>query len=321
QRPNIEETIELDFDLLVYITKFIKNRSKVLKSMNITEMVKEARVAIMKELEFTKEISNIEKLYDNLRDDSNVKIPKPYRDLTTSKVLVMEFIDGIKITDMERINELGLDKKKIISNLIKSIYRQILRDGFFHGDPHPANVFVLKDGRIAFLDFGMVGYMDQQNKESYIKQSIALSSGNSLDFIKVYTQNNNFDMNSLDLETLEHEIDKLTLGWFKQEIKSNGEFYYKVLMLMFQNGVGTSNQIVVLSKCLLTLSSLVRIYEVSNEESIQIFLEALGEEKVARDTIMKQGLTKYLTDFYNNGMELFVSSLGALRDFVGRREQ
>lgn len=313
QRPFIEEKMNVDFDILLYLSRFFKMGSRLLRKMNITSMIKEAKSEIMKELDYKDEIKNIERLYNNLKRDSYVKIPKPYKELSTANVLVMEFVEGIKITDFDKIDALGLDKKILITNLIKTLHKQILRDGFFHGDPHPANVFVLKDGRIAFLDFGMVGEMDDKNKEGYIQQSIALSSGESMEFIKVYTGLNNFDMNKLDLETIEHEINKLTLDWFQQKIRSNGEFYYKVIMYMFSQGVKSPHQIVVLSKCLLTLSSLVRIYDVKNEESIKIFWETIAEEEGKHAEFTNASMMTLFSEFYNKGMRMFMSNLAMLK--------
>lgn len=316
QRPDIEETINLDFDLLLYIGRFVNRSVKVPKSMDLLGMIDEIKKAILKELDFTTELNNIRTIYDNLKGDDTVKVPETYSDLTTPKLLVMEFIEGTKITDLKKIEEKGLDKNRIMTNLIRNLYRQILRDGFYHGDPHPANIFVTDEGRLAFLDFGAVGIMDEQNKRSYIEQSKALAAGDSLQFIKVYTENNDFDMNTLDIETLEHEIDKKVLSYFKQEIKSNGEFYFKVIMDMFHHGVSTPHQIAVLSRCLLSLSALIRIYDFSNEETAKIIIESIQEDEYGRKALGGGGVIGGITELYSFGMDMFTRSLSMAADII-----
>jgi ubiquinone biosynthesis protein len=316
QRPDIEEKINLDFDLLLYLGKFVNRSAKIPKSVDVIGLINEVKDAILKELDFTTELNNITTIYNNLKGDDAVKTPKAYSDFTTSKVLVMEFIDGTKITDLKTIEEKGLDKNEIMTNLIRNLYKQILRDGFYHGDPHPANVFVTDEGKLAFLDFGAVGIMDAQNKQSYIDQSKTLAAGDSLGFIKVYTDNNGFDMSTLDLETLEYEIDKKVLSYFKQEIKSNGEFYFKVIMLMFQHGVSTPHQIAVLSRCLLSLSALIRIYDFSNEDTARIIIESIKEDVLSREGLPDLGIMDGISEIYSAGMGMVSKSVSLFTDVI-----
>ena len=119
--------------------------------------------AIEKELDFTIEAQNFEKLRFNFKDIDYVRVPKVYWHMTTPKVLTMEYIDGVKITDIVQEKYKGIFKPKEVARRGAAItLKQIFEDGFFHADPHPANIFVLPPATIAMLDAGMVGYLDDK---------------------------------------------------------------------------------------------------------------------------------------------------------------
>ena len=105
---------------------------------------------------------NAEVFRDHFKNWDNIHVPKIYWNATTSKVLTMEFIHGTKVTDLERLSVVGVSAAKVNRLLIKTYLKQLLEDGFFHADPHPGNLLVMPDGRLAFFDFGMVGRITPQ---------------------------------------------------------------------------------------------------------------------------------------------------------------
>jgi serine/threonine protein kinase len=107
------------------------------------------------------EARNIEDFYQNFKDDPSVKIPLVYRDLSGPQVLVMEWIDGVRCTNPEGIKEAGIDVEAFITIGVSAALRQLLEFGLFHGDPHPGNIFAMRDGRIAYVDFGNVAELSQ----------------------------------------------------------------------------------------------------------------------------------------------------------------
>lgn len=120
------------------------------------------------ELDYTLEAMNLQDFYDNFKDDPYVKIPKCYREYSSQRVLVMEWIDGVRCTDPQGIKAAGIDVDEFIRVGVVSGLRQLLEFGLFHGDPHPGNIFALRDGRIAYVDFGNVAQLSQRNKEVLI---------------------------------------------------------------------------------------------------------------------------------------------------------
>ena len=120
-------------------------------------MLREFNQTIHEEMDYAAEGRNAETFRENFRNWNNIHVPKIYWNATTSKVLTMEFIHGTKVTDLEEQHRRNISPAKVNRLLIKTYLKQLLEDGFFHADPHPGNLLVMADGRLAFFDFGMVG--------------------------------------------------------------------------------------------------------------------------------------------------------------------
>ncbi|OGM01951.1 hypothetical protein A3K72_00080, partial [Candidatus Woesearchaeota archaeon RBG_13_36_6] len=176
KRPNINKLIYTDIHLLSYLAKLIKQHYKQ-SIVDPIEIVKEFQKYTIKELDYVREGKVIEKFYSNFKDDRITKIPKVYWDYTTNNVLTMEFIDGIKVSDIKKLDRLGYNKKKIAKNLADSLMKQVFIHGFFHADPHPGNILVLKNNSIALLDFGINGHLDEQLKDQVSEMLLAMIGG------------------------------------------------------------------------------------------------------------------------------------------------
>lgn len=164
QRPGIKKIITADLNILTVLAQLIERHIEESRLYNPLEMVDEFKKAILREIDFKIEARNIEKFRRNFKDDERVYIPEVRHNLSSNKILTMEQIEGIKINNIEEILEAGLDRKQIAVNGTEIILKQIFTHGFFHADPHPGNIFILKDKRIVFLDFGMVGRIDEETK-------------------------------------------------------------------------------------------------------------------------------------------------------------
>ena len=167
QRPNIRKVFDADISLLYYIARLAEKHFPELRNYNLVGIVKEFEDYTKDELNYFVEASNIDRFYKNFQNDPEVVIPKVYFNYTTERVLVMEFIDGVKIKDLkdEDYKNLKTTRKKVLEKINKAFLKQILEFGFFHADPHPGNILVLKNGKIAFLDFGIVGRITADLKE------------------------------------------------------------------------------------------------------------------------------------------------------------
>ncbi|GAA0172670.1 hypothetical protein LIER_26448 [Lithospermum erythrorhizon] len=168
QRPKIEPVIYRDLFLFRTLASFLNGFSLQKLGCNSELIVDEFGEKLLEELDYTLEARNIEDFVENFKNDPTVKIPRAYRQLSGSRVLVMEWIDGIRCTDPQAIKEAGIDVEGFLTVGVSAALRQLLEFGLFHGDPHPGNVFAMRDGRIAYVDFGNVAVLSQQNKEILI---------------------------------------------------------------------------------------------------------------------------------------------------------
>lgn len=156
QRPGIGQTFEEDTTLLYFIAEQIEKRSHQLKVLQPKFLVEEFEKYTKKELDFLLEAKNIDAFYQRYKYHPHIKIPKVYWDYTTSHLITMEFIDGKELASVrDKLDE--RDRKRITNILYISMLDQVIEMHVFHADPHPGNIFVLKNGKIALLDFGIVG--------------------------------------------------------------------------------------------------------------------------------------------------------------------
>ena len=165
QRPDIKELMDTDIELLHYFAELLQKHLEGLESYNLQGIVEEFRRYTLDELDYLKEGRNIDKFYKNFLNNGIVKIPKVYWDFTTKKVLVMGYIDGIPIDDKDGLKDWNCDEKIISKNLADCFLKQVFEYGFFHADPHPANIFVLPGNKIALLDYGICGSLSEELKE------------------------------------------------------------------------------------------------------------------------------------------------------------
>lgn len=157
QRPNLDAIIRGDLRILRKVAKFAERFQQLNENADWSGMLREFDVTIHEEMDYEAEGRNAERFRESFKNWANIHVPKIYWNATTSKVLTMEFIHGTKVIDLEEQARLGIAPEKVNRLLIKTYLKQLLEDGFFHADPHPGNLLVMPDGRLAFFDFGMVG--------------------------------------------------------------------------------------------------------------------------------------------------------------------
>lgn len=165
QRPGVEDQIRTDVEILGTLSRIVQDRLRP-EVINVVDFVDEFRRYIMSELDFTREGRNIERFREQFREDPDVVIPAVFWDLTTERLITMEYIAGVKVRDIGELDRLGIDRSRVARVGAEAFLKQVMLDGYFHGDPHPGNVFVLPDHRIAYVDFGVVGRVSLESKEN-----------------------------------------------------------------------------------------------------------------------------------------------------------
>lgn len=258
QRPGIEKIIAQDMRILEDVAKFVDNHTKYGKIYNFTKMVEDFKKRLEEELDFRIEGENAEKFKKNFLKDKKVKIPSIIWTHTTRRVLTMEYIGGIPLNDFNAIDEAGLDRGAIARNLAKSVLNQILRDGFFHGDPHPGNIMVLEDGTIAFLDFGMVGSLSPERKRQFSKMLLGIVYKNSRMIIESIIDLNAMTLN-VNMKKLEKDINNLRDRYVEIPLEKLkvGEVLNGIFDLVFSYNIVIPNEFNMLAKSLITVEGIV----------------------------------------------------------------
>jgi predicted unusual protein kinase regulating ubiquinone biosynthesis (AarF/ABC1/UbiB family) len=178
QRPNIRQQIAEDFEVLEQIAGFLDGHTSVGRRHRFLVILEEFRLTIQQELNYEREAHNLVALGQNLADFKLIQIPQPVTDYSTRSILTMEEVTGQKITALGPLARLDLQGAPLAEELFKAYLQQVLLDGLFHADPHPGNVFITDDGRIALIDLGMVGHTAPAMQESLLKILLAISEGN-----------------------------------------------------------------------------------------------------------------------------------------------
>lgn len=163
-RPNVAEVVETDIHLLFTLANQIEAHIPEWERFRVRRVVEEFATSIRNEINFQVEGSRAQKFRENFKQDPELHVPTVIWELTTTRVLTMEWIDGIPIDELTRTTHPGIEPAKVAKNLIVSFFKQVFRDGFFHADQHPGNIFVLRDGTVAIFDFGIVGRISVQDR-------------------------------------------------------------------------------------------------------------------------------------------------------------
>jgi ubiquinone biosynthesis protein len=168
QRPNIQNIIEIDLEILDDIARLVQH-TPIGSIYNPIEVVGEFSTTLRNELDYRREGHNADQFRKNFSDIPDLYIPAIHWDLTTSKILVMEKISGVRIDDLAEIDKLGYDRQALALQAAQFIIKEVLEDGFFHADPHPGNLIVMPGGVIGVMDFGMVGHISRMDRYNLIR--------------------------------------------------------------------------------------------------------------------------------------------------------
>src|SRR5665213_158989 len=185
QRPDIRKQIAEDFEVLEEIAAFFDEHTDIGRRYRFGKVLAEFKTSILQELDYQREASNLTTLANNLKEFPHIHVPLPVLDYSSRSVLTMDYVSGTKITALSPIAQLDINGEALAEELFKAYLKQVLIDGFFHADPHPGNIFLTDDGRIALLDLGMTGRLNSAMQENLLRLLLAISEGNGDEAVKI----------------------------------------------------------------------------------------------------------------------------------------
>lgn len=254
RRPKIEKIIKIDIEIMLHLAEILEKNYSDIAVLRPVRMVEEFRRTIYKELNFSTEIQNIERFRNDFSDSKDVYIPKVYGKLSTEKLIVMEYIDGIKVSEKNKLKAYGYNLKEITERGVNLILNQIFSNGFFHADPHPGNIFVLKDNVICFLDFGMMGTLIPKHKDLLSRIIIGIANKDSRKIVNALIfladKSNLNNINELELQIAELVDEYTNIALEKINI---GELLSKFTQVLVKHRLELPPNIYLLIKALITV--------------------------------------------------------------------
>ncbi|OAT71253.1 ABC1 kinase family protein [Parageobacillus thermoglucosidasius] len=313
QRPNIANVIETDLEILQDLAILAERRLEWAARYQIRDMVDEFSRSLRAELDYTIEARNAEKISNQFKNAPNIYIPKVFWEYSTKKVLTMEYVEGVKFNELERLKQNGYNLKNLADRLTKAIFRQIFIEGFFHGDPHPGNVLVLPGEAIAFIDFGMVGRLNPEMKYHFSSLVIALMRQSTDGVIKSICQMG-LVPDDVNLMQLRDDVEQLREKYYHVSLSkiSLGEAVNDLFRVAFRHSIRLPRDLTLLGKTLLTVEGMVekldpgfRILDIAEPFGRQLLKERWQPKNVAE--VVWKRVSDYgemLIDFPKNMKEL-----------------
>ncbi|MEY2573208.1 MAG: ubiquinone biosynthesis protein, partial [Verrucomicrobiota bacterium] len=288
QRPGIRDAMFEDLDALDEIADFLDNHTAVGKRYEFCQMLDQFRKSLVRELDYRQEANNLTAIGQHLDEFPRIIVPQPIADYSSSRVLTMEYVHGKKITDLNPLARMEFDGSALAEELFRAYLQQILVDGFFHADPHPGNVFITDDYRIALLDLGMVGRIMPGLQEQLLQLLLAISEGRGDDAadIAIKIGEKKEDFAEKDFKHRISEIVAQQQGATVEQMQV-GRLVLEVTQASGENGVRVPPELTMLGKTLLNLDQVGRAIEPSFDPNASIRRNAAQ--------IMQQRLMKSLS--------------------------
>jgi ubiquinone biosynthesis protein len=197
QRPGARELVADDLEAMTELAEFLDLHTDLGRRHHFSSIVSELRKTLLQELDYRLELVNLRNMRAALAEFETIMVPQPIEDYSSGRVLTMEYVSGVKITKLSRLARLDMEGDQLAEDLFRAYLHQILVVGMFHADPHPGNVFLTQDHRIALLDLGMVGRLEGTVQQHLLKLLLAISEGNGEraadTAVKMGTPNEDFD--------------------------------------------------------------------------------------------------------------------------------
>ena len=302
QRPDMEKIIETDLDILfqlAHLTERYISESRLYDPVGLAE---EFAKTIRMELDYSTEGRNAEQFRKNFEEDKTVYIPKIYWDLSSKYILTMEYIEGIKINNLNELDKAGYNRKQIAKNGAKSFMKQMLIDGFFHADPHPGNMLVMEDEIIGFLDFGMMGKIDEESREKFINLFMAVLEYDSNKILAGMLTLGFTSQETIDTRSLKMDIADLLAQYYDKTLKEIvlGEFITQLAQISIKYHIKMPAELALLGKSLLTIEGIglaldpdFNLTEIAKPYVEEIILERKNPQRLLAN------ITSDLSEFYH----------------------
>ncbi|MEI0476981.1 AarF/ABC1/UbiB kinase family protein [Brachyspira pulli] len=298
KRPNIEENILEDIEVIIWLSNIIEKYNEEFALMQPQKLIAAFKSQLLQELDFNFEKNNTLKFARYFKDNKNIKIAKIYEEYSTKSILTMEYIDGVKISDISPDDE-RYDRKKLVSIGIDAVLEQIFMLGFFHADPHPGNLMALENNVLCFLDFGMIGFIPPNSKDAFSSLIMSISSADYLALSKsildlcYHSEIKNIDEFNMAIFILVNKYIDMSLDNINIE-----DVFNELISIIRDFRLTLPSNIMLLMKSLIVLEGVARNLDkdVKLIEHIKPFAFRYVKEQIKPNNILKQA-KKLIVDY------------------------
>jgi ubiquinone biosynthesis protein len=259
QRPDIRRIIEVDLEIMLYLATLMEHNIEEVVFHRPVKIVEAFARTMEKEIDYTIEAANMARFARNFQDNPTVYVPAVYSDYSTSRMLVMEFVEGIKVSQLDLLDTAGLDRKIVVVRGADLILEQVLIHGFFHADPHPGNIFVLPDNVICLLDFGMVGAVDRDTRERFVDLVYHIVHQDETQVVRVLMDLTEWDQEP-DMRQFESDMADFMAQYFFIPLKALeiGKFMHQLLSVAQRHHLRIAPDIYLMIKTFMLLDGVAR---------------------------------------------------------------
>ena len=320
QRPNIRGRVRDDLDALMELAEFLDDHSETAHRYRLADILEQFRQSLLQELDYRNEARNLETLATNLSSIEAIFVPRPVRDYSTSRVLTMDLVRGRKITALSPVALLEIDRDRLADQLFRAYLKQIVVDGFFHADPHPGNVFITEDGRVALLDLGMVATLGPDLREHLLKLLLAVADGAAEQAAAILLELSDAEEDA-DTEGFARAVGEVVLraeGLTAGEI-ALGAVVLELVRLSGRHGVRPPPQLTMLGKTLFNLDQVGRALDPGLDPNAAIrrhaselmerrMLDSLSPSRLLQAALETNELVQRMPERMNRILELIAEN-------------
>lgn len=292
QKPHITKLIKTDLRIMEFLAKNIDKYIVQTHIYNLPAIVEEFKRSILKELNYEDEVKNMEHLAYNFRYKSGIHVPKAYRDYCTKKIITMEYIKGKEVSKIFDTDNPKYNKKLIANRGVKSYFKMVLIDGFFHADPHPGNIIIMDNNVVCYIDEGMMGILDDNFRENLSELMILLISGNT-DYLINQLIYMDIITSAQNTPTLKEDINDLMNKYYGTELKYADGGLQDLLNVMIKNQIRLPREFVMIGRG-------VTLIEETGKKLDPEFNAALEIKKMSKKIIINKYSPKRLMSVGSN---------------------
>jgi ubiquinone biosynthesis protein len=260
-RPGIEKRIRKDLQLMYYFAAKIEKRFDFGRILGVVNLVKEFERTIFRELDMLTEAGHIERFSQSFADVQEIYIPKVYWPYTSKSVLVMEHIEGIKMDNVAEIRRHGIDPNEVAMIGLRSFSRQLMAAGIFHADPHPGNTIVMYDGRVSLVDFGIVGYLDEETMLQIAHLFLGYAEHDYDMVMEAFESADLINAQTMNLKSFRNDLKDMSEPFYGRSLKtiSAKDVYDQAMRLIFKYRIRMPRNLLLLLKTFIQTEALGKI--------------------------------------------------------------